>query len=41
VGKWRVSQNRSEADRLGLAQGMAGEAPDMARLVTADPPAPA
>jgi transcriptional regulator len=26
VGKWKVSQNRSEADRAGVAQGLEGEA---------------
>jgi len=36
VGKWKVSQNRSEADRLGVAAGL-GEHP-MAPLVR--PPAP-
>jgi transcriptional regulator len=43
VGKWKVSQNRSEADRLGVADGLAA-APDadanaMAALVR-HPPAP-
>jgi transcriptional regulator len=27
VGKWKVSQNRDEADRGGVAQGLAAEAP--------------
>lgn len=37
VGKWKVSQNRSDADRLGVAQGLQHEADasarDMAGLV--------
>jgi len=37
VGKWKVSQNRSETDRLGVAQGLQqmadGGAQDMAGLV--------
>ena len=36
VGKWKVSQNRSEADRLGVAEGLAtrpGDAPAMAAAV--------
>ena len=42
VGKWKVSQNRSAADRQGVAQGLALEAQDpqaaaMARLVPVDP----
>lgn len=32
-GKWKVSQNRPEADRLGVAQGLAEAHPDMAALV--------
>ena len=32
-GKWKVSQNRPEADRAGVAAGMAGEARNMALLV--------
>lgn len=33
-GKWKVSQNRPEADRAGVAEGMAAEArTDMSRLV--------
>ena len=34
VGKWKVSQNRSESDRLGVAQGLADEsaAPQAAAL---------
>jgi transcriptional regulator len=42
VGKWKVSQNRSEADRLGVADGLqagasTAEAQAMAALVR-DPP---
>ena len=38
VGKWKVSQNRSAEDRLGLASGLAaGEHADMAALVAAAP----
>ena len=42
VGKWKVSQNRSAADRQGVAQGLALEAQNpqaaaMARLVPVDP----
>ncbi|HET9822477.1 MAG TPA: FMN-binding negative transcriptional regulator [Burkholderiaceae bacterium] len=33
VGKWKVSQNRSAADREGTAQGLAAKAPEMAALV--------
>jgi transcriptional regulator len=33
VGKWKVSQNRSAADRAGTAQGLAPSHPDMAALV--------
>ena len=36
VGKWKISQNRSEADRLGVATGLAEGAPEaqaMAALV--------
>ncbi len=36
VGKWKISQNRSQADRLGVATGLAESAPDaqaMAALV--------
>ena len=36
VGKWKVSQNRSEADRLGVAQGLELDHPaavEMTRLV--------
>lgn len=37
VGKWKVSQNRSTADRAGVAAGFAGEgAQDMADLVAAE-----
>ena len=36
-GKWKVSQNRSDADRAGVADGLGGEAAAdasaMARLV--------
>lgn len=32
-GKWKVSQNRPEADRRGVAEGLAGESPGMAGLV--------
>jgi transcriptional regulator len=32
-GKWKVSQNRAEADRRGVAEGLANQAPDMAALV--------
>lgn len=32
-GKWKVSQNRPEADRLGVAQGLAEAHPEMAVLV--------
>jgi transcriptional regulator len=38
VGKWKISQNRSEADRLGVAAGLADGAPEaqaMAALVRA------
>ena len=33
VGKWKVSQNRSTADREGVAGGMAATHPQMAALV--------
>ncbi|HET9977652.1 MAG TPA: FMN-binding negative transcriptional regulator [Burkholderiaceae bacterium] len=33
VGKWKVSQNRSAADRAGTAQGLAATNPAMAALV--------
>jgi transcriptional regulator len=33
VGKWKVSQNRADTDRAGVAAGMADAAPEMARLV--------
>jgi transcriptional regulator len=33
AGKWKVSQNRSAADRAGTAQGLAPSHPDMAALV--------
>ncbi|MES2970164.1 MAG: FMN-binding negative transcriptional regulator [Pseudomonadota bacterium] len=32
-GKWKVSQNRPEADRVGVASGLADAHPDMAALV--------
>jgi transcriptional regulator len=32
-GKWKVSQNRPEADRRGVAQGLAKTAPEIAALV--------
>lgn len=32
-GKWKVSQNRPEADRRGVTDGLDTTAPDMARLV--------
>ena len=32
-GKWKVSQNRPEADRRGVAEGLAGENPAMAQVV--------
>ncbi|MFO1089656.1 MAG: FMN-binding negative transcriptional regulator [Hyphomicrobiales bacterium] len=32
-GKWKVSQNRPEADRRGVAEGLAADAADMASLV--------
>ena len=32
-GKWKVSQNRPEADRRGVAQGLAEAHPEMAALV--------
>lgn len=40
VGKWKTSQNRSESDRLGVAQGLAlgdAEAQAMAALVRGGP----
>lgn len=44
VGKWKVSQNRGEADRAGVAAGLAAtggaEAATMARLVTDFSPRP-
>jgi transcriptional regulator len=33
--KWKVSQNRSEADRLGVVAGLSGEAHDEARAMAA------
>jgi transcriptional regulator len=38
VGKWKVSQNRGEADRAGVAAGLADSAAEMARLVGASTP---
>ncbi len=32
-GKWKVSQNRNEADRQGVAKGLAHESPAMAEHV--------
>lgn len=32
-GKWKVSQNRPEADRRGVAEGLASSHPDMADIV--------
>jgi transcriptional regulator len=32
-GKWKVSQNRPQADRRGVAEGLAQDAPEMAELV--------
>lgn len=32
-GKWKVSQNRPEADRRGVAEGLAASNPDMAEIV--------
>lgn len=44
VGKWKVSQNRNDADRAGVADGLAAagsaEAASMARLVTDFSPRP-
>ena len=33
VGKWKISQNRNEADRLGVADGLAERSAAMAKLV--------
>ena len=33
AGKWKVSQNRSVADRQGVAEGLAAAQPEMAALV--------
>ena len=33
VGKWKISQNRAEPDRLGVAAGLAESAPALAALV--------
>lgn len=35
VGKWKVSQNRSEADRLGVAQGLAEQGGSGAQAMAA------
>jgi transcriptional regulator len=35
LGKWKISQNRSEADRLGVAQGLAAEPAASAQAVAA------
>ena len=35
IGKWKVTQNRSEADRLGVADGLAAEAKADARAMSA------
>jgi transcriptional regulator len=35
AAKWKVSQNRSPADRAGVAEGLATRAPEMAGLVSA------
>ena len=42
VGKWKVSQNRGLADRLGVVAGLAGEAGDNAAAMAAlvHPPSP-
>ena len=32
-GKWKVSQNRPEPDRRGVAEGLANDAPEMVELV--------
>ena len=31
TGKWKMSQNRSAADRAGVAAGLARESPDVRR----------
>ena len=44
VGKWKISQNRSEADRQGVAEGLQAGSPEaqaMAALVRTDPGPPA
>ena len=33
IGKWKVSQNRSDADRLGVADGLAARSAEMEKLV--------
>ena len=35
LGKWKISQNRSQADRLGVAQGLAGVDDAAARAMAA------
>ncbi len=35
TGKWKVTQNRSTADRLGVVAGLSGEASDNARAMAA------
>ena len=35
VGKWKVTQNRSEADRLGVVTGLSGEAGENAAAMAA------
>jgi transcriptional regulator len=37
VGKWKTSQNRSAADREGVAHGLADAQPGTAALVLAKP----
>jgi transcriptional regulator len=32
-GKWKLSQNRDEADREGVRAGLAAENPDIARAM--------
>ena len=41
IGKWKISQNRSEADRLGVAEGLRAEgSAEMSTLVRAAHPNP-
>jgi transcriptional regulator len=35
IGKWKVTQNRSEADRLGVVAGLTGEAGENAAAMAA------